>query len=70
EDCPDKGAFIELLANQMKKVMSEANEDVDDQRIFDDLAVLSKGKIRLTPDTMVLRTYKVTSNTGKKKKKK
>lgn len=70
EDCPDKDAFIELLANQMKKVMSEANEDVDDQRIFDDLAVLSKGKIRLTPDTMVLRTYKVTSNTGKKKKKK
>lgn len=50
--------------------MAEANEDVDDQRVFDDLAVLSKGKIRLTPDTMVLRTYKVTSNTGKKKKKK
>lgn len=70
EDSPDKDAFIELLANQMKKVMTEANEDVDDRRIFDDLAVLSKGKIRLTPETMVLRTYKVTSNTGKKKKKK
>ena len=69
EDCPDKDAFIELLANQMKKVMTEANEDVDDMRIFDDLAVLSRGKIRLTPDDMVLRTYKVTS-TGKKKKKK
>ncbi len=70
EDSPDKDAFIELLANQMKKVMTEANEDVDDRRIFDDLAVLSKGKIRLTPETMVLRTYKITSNTGKKKKKK
>lgn len=70
EDSPDKDAFIELLANQMKKVMTEANEDVDDRRIFDDLAVLSKGKIRLSPETMVLRTYKVTSNTGKKKKKK
>lgn len=70
EDGPDKDAFVELLANQMKKVMTEASDDVDDRRIFDDLAVLSKGKIRLTPETMVLRTYKVTSNTGKKKKKK
>ncbi len=58
-----------LIANQMKKMMLEVTNDVEDSRIFSDLAVLSKGEIRLSAEEVVLNEY-IPAPSSKKKKKK
>ena len=70
----ERDALVMLLANHMKKLIYQiSNEDVDDRKIFNDLARYSHGVIRLSPDTHRLHEYQVVTpvqNSGKKKKKK
>lgn len=70
----ERDALVMLLANHMKKLIYQINnEDVDDAKIFKDMAYYSHGSIRLDPETHHLHEYQVVKpvqNTGKKKKKK
>lgn len=69
----ERDALILLIANHMKKAMLAVNPDgVEDERIFRDLAELSHGDIRLSPETTKLHQFQEAPapTTGKKKKKK
>lgn len=60
-----------LIANQMKKLMLAVSPDgVDDARVFADLAMMSKGEIRLSTETDRLEDYLPAPSAAKKKKKK
>ena len=70
EECD---ALVMLLANHMKKLIFQiSNEDVEDAKIFKDLAWYSHGAIRLSPATHALHEFQVVKQPtpGKKKKKK
>ncbi len=75
EEGDEKKALIMLIANHMKKLIFQINkEDVDDNKIFKDLAFYSRGKINLDPATHSLHQFKEApnapkQNTKKKKKK-
>ncbi len=74
-DGEEKDALVMLIANQMKKLIFQINkEDVDDAKIFKDLAYYSHGQIRLDVATHSLHEFKEApapqQPTGKKKKKK
>lgn len=59
EDGPERNRLIELMANHMKKSFLTLNrETVDDQKIFDDLKLLSDDKILVNEDTIRLMDYK------------
>ena len=73
----EKDALIMLIANHMKKVIYLINkEDVEDAKIFKDLAFYSHGKINLDPATHSLHQFKEATaatapkNASNKKKKK
>ena len=73
----EKDALIMLIANHMKKVIYLINkEDVEDAKIFKDLAFYSHGKINLDPATHSLHQFKEATaatapkNAPNKKKKK
>ncbi len=70
----ERDALVMLLANHMKKLIFQiSNEDVDDAKIFKDLAFYSHGVIRLDPEKYHLHEYQVVKPAqpvGKKKKKK
>lgn len=73
----EKDALIMLIANHMKKVIYLINkEDVEDAKIFKDLAFYSHGKINLDPATHSLHQFKeattatASKNASNKKKKK
>ena len=66
----ERDTLTMLVANQMKKTMVEEMGDVEDSRIFHDLAVISHGEIRLAPQFCALNDYKIFTVEGKKKKKK
>ncbi len=70
----EKEALVMLLANHMKKLITQiSNEDVDDSKIFKDLEMYSGGAIKLNPEEHQLRQYKmapVPQQSKKKKKKK
>ena len=70
----ERDALVMLLANHMKKLIFQINnEDVDDAKIFKDLAYYSHGAIRLDPAKYHLHEYQVVKPVqpvGKKKKKK
>lgn len=72
EQNEERDEFIHLLANQMKKLLTEVNrEGVEDARVFKDLYEMSDGAIRISPDQMKLHEYIIPAQpTGKKKKKK
>ena len=73
EPSPERDAVIMLIANHMKKQMLAVNPDgVEDVKIFNDLAELSRGAIRLDPDSVRLHRFSEAPVpvTGKKKKKK
>ncbi len=73
EDGDERNEAIILLANHMKKQMLAVNTDgVDDAKIFKDLAELSHGAIRLSPNELRLHEFKEMPQqaVGKKKKKK
>lgn len=69
-----RDALVMLIANHMKKLIFQiSNEDVDDRKIFKDLAYYSHGEIRLDPETHALHEFQAApkpANQGKKKKKK
>lgn len=75
-DGEEKDALIMLIANHMKKVIYLINkEDVEDAKIFKDLAFYSHGKINLDPATHSLHQFKeaptaTTQKTASNKKKK
>lgn len=68
----ERTELIRLIAYQMKKLMVSFNlEMVENARIFNDLATLSHGRIRVNPDEMKLKDIvEPPKPTGKKKKKK
>ena len=70
----ERDALVMLLANHMKKLIFQINkEDVDDNKIFKDLAYYSHGRIRLRAGQHLLHEFQEApqpQNTGKKKKKK
>ena len=73
----EKDALIMLIANHMNKVIYLINkEDVEDAKIFKDLAFYSHGKINLDPATHSLHQFKEATaatapkNASNKKKKK
>lgn len=64
-DMPDgdkKDQLVRMLVNQMKKSYMQWNKDVDDEKIFHDLAELSGGKITLNPEIYVIPTVKQNNN--------
>ena len=67
-------SLVMLLANHMKKLIYQINnEDVEDAKIFKDMAYYSHGAIRLDPQTHHLHEYQIVKPAqpvGKKKKKK
>ncbi len=73
EEGPARDEVILLLANNMKKQMLAVSPDgVDDAKIFDDLAELSAGRIRLSADETRLCEFRIEfpPAKGKNKKKK
>ncbi len=63
-----KNELILLIANHMKKCFLTWNKEmVDDRKIFDDLRLLSGGKIDLNPDFLKLMESKVILNKKKNK---
>ncbi|MBE6309579.1 MAG: DUF4290 domain-containing protein [Bacteroidales bacterium] len=55
----ERNALIMLIANHMKKLIYSINkEDVDDEKIFNDLHIYSRGKIKLSPETHKLHVFK------------
>lgn len=52
EDGPERARLIQMMANHMKKsIISWNRESVDDQKIYDDLRMLSKNKIDVNEET-------------------
>lgn len=73
EEGPERDALILLLANHMKKSLLMVNSDnVEDEKIFRDLAEMSHGRIIVAPSTMHLHEFRTApaASSGKKKKKK
>lgn len=71
----ERNQLVMLIAHHMKKILLSVNKDgVDDEKVFKDLALYSKGKIVLDPATCKLRDFKELSqpannSNGKKSKK-
>ena len=66
----EKEFLVELLANHMKKSYLAWNKDgVDDDKIFQDLKELSKGKLNITKDEIQLADTKSILPSKPKKKK-
>lgn len=78
EEGPEKETFIQIIANQMKKSYLMWNKDsVEDEKILNDLAELSGGKIirdessiKLASAKSLMETAPQQKNNGKNKKKK
>lgn len=67
----ERTALIELLANHMKKSYVAWNKDgVADDKIFQDLKELSRGKINISAEDLRLADVKPPSNHNQKQKKK
>lgn len=68
---PERDELALLIANHMKKTLVALDRDsVEDYRVFNDLAELSHGQIRLSPETVQLYDFKfIAPPAGKKKKK-
>jgi len=55
EDGPERTRLIQMMANHMKKSIISWNRDsVDDQKIYDDLRMLSNNRIDVNEDTVRL----------------
>jgi hypothetical protein len=66
----EKEILVELLANHMKKSYLAWNKDgVDDEKIFQDLKELSRGKLNISPDEIQLADVKSMMPPKQKKKK-
>ena len=73
EEGEERDTLVYMIANHMKKLFITWNKDnVDDRKIFDDLAELSKGAIRLTEEDIKLREARdlvgnINNNNNKKR---
>jgi hypothetical protein len=68
EDPVLQDKLVGILANQMKKYFVTWNKDaVEDQKIFEDIANMTDGKIMLTEETMKLKEPKEFNAPMKKK---
>ena len=66
----ERNELIRLIANQMKKCFLTWNKEiVDDNKIFDDLRELSKGKLDISEDFLKLVESKEVLHNKKNKKK-
>ena len=66
----DRWALITLIASQMKKMMLDVNRDgASDEKIFQDLADISAGRILINPADMPLHEFIAAPKSKKKKKK-
>jgi hypothetical protein len=55
EDGPERTRLIELMANHMKKSIFSLNREiVEDQKIYDDLKLLSGGKVQVNEESIKL----------------
>lgn len=74
EDTPEKDVLISMIAHHMKKLMLQHNkEGADNAKILKDLALYSKGRINLDPETYLLHEIREApqpSVQNKKKKRK
>lgn len=72
EESEERTALIGYIANQMKKVMlANGSDSVEDDRIYNDLAIISHGAIRANGENCIINDYILPPQpTGKKKKKK
>lgn len=71
EEGEERLELVKLIANQMKKLLMALNNDVEDAKVFADLAEMSHGAIIIDAASMPLREYKIAPQpSGKKKKKK
>lgn len=70
----ERDSLIMLIANHMKKLIYGINkEDVEDEKIFNDLHMYSHGRIKLNPETHKLHVFKempIQQNNKKGSKKK
>lgn len=69
----ERNELVLLIANHMKKLIYGINkEDVEDEKIFNDLYQYSNGKIKLSAETHKLHVFKElpTPNNNKKNQKK
>ena len=65
----ERNALILLIANHMKKLIYGINkEDVEDEKIFNDLYHYSNGKIKLNAETQKLHVFKEVPNSNNNKK--
>ena len=72
ENCVEKDQLIFLVANQMKKLLLIHNpENVSDEKVFADIAEISKGKILIDSGSYRLNEYIDASpaSNGKNKRK-
>lgn len=70
-DGEEKTELVFLISSQMKKLRTAHDSDyVDDERVFNDLHYLSKGRINVPRGAMILPDYKAPVAVGGKKKKK
>lgn len=66
----EKDQVIMLVANQMKKQLTALNPDnVDDARVFKDIAAMTGGAIRMNPEQHHLHEFRVIQPAKKKRKK-
>lgn len=70
----ERDCLVMLIANHMKKLIYGINkEDVEDEKIFNDLSIYSKGKLKLNTVTHKLHVFKEVAaqqNNSKKNSKK
>ncbi|MDD2243669.1 MAG: DUF4290 domain-containing protein [Dysgonamonadaceae bacterium] len=65
EDGEKKSHLIKMLTNQMKRSYILWNKEVDDEKIFKDLEILSKGQIKLTSEEYTIPEIKSTATRTK-----
>lgn len=72
EEGAERDALLSLVANQMKKnLLAIDNDDAPDERIYQDIYELSKGRITVNNSNLTLHEFNVIAPaSGKKKKKK
>ena len=67
EDGDKKMQLVKMIASQMKKSYVQWNKNVDDEKIYEDLAELSGGKLKFSSDDYVIPEVKVAPTRDKLK---
>lgn len=71
ENSEEKDIYVELLANQLKKLQTMNNpENASDNHVFADIAEISNGSIQLSEEMFTLLDFKEEKNNKNQKKKK